>query len=447
MTGSRSDGSQVSFTIDSLGAATVSSPKLQHENTTNRTHFISDNERILLDQRLNSVAEDIRNDRKPLNLEPAGPREKIYFDPSKLRCAIVTCGGLCPGLNGIIQTIVDELYHGYNVKKIYGIRYGLRSFVPECGHDIMELNPARVSNITARGGSILGTSRGARDMETIIDSLERMNISVLFIIGGDGTLVAAMKLTSAIRARGIKIGVIGIPKTIDNDIYLLDRSFGFDTAVELASQAVWSAYNEAVGHFNGIGIVKLMGRYSGFIAATVALAVPIADFVLIPEIKFNLHGPGGLLSKLKRKLATRNHAVIIVAEGAGQDLFSTRTTDHDRSGNIRFQDIGQYLKKVTRKYFQDNEIDVTIKYIDPSYIIRSLPANANDRVFCNFLGLNAVHAAMAGKTNLFIGHLNNQFVHVPLDRSAGKRKKVALEGRLWQSVLSATGQGELTDTN
>jgi len=444
MTVSQPNGSRMSFAIDSLGTATIFSPKHNSEKKDNRTHFISDKERILLDQNINNLAEDSKNGRQPPSLEPAGPREKIYHDPAKLRCAITTCGGLCPGLNGIIQTVVDELFYGYKVREIYGIRYGLRGFIPEYGHDKIKLNPEKVANITAQGGTILGTSRGAQDMDSIIDFLEQMNIGVLFIVGGDGTLVAAMKLARAIKARGVKIGVIGIPKTIDNDIYLLDKSFGFDTAVELASQAVWSAYNEAVGHFNGIGIVKLMGRYSGFIAATVALAVPLGDFVLIPEIDFKLNGPEGLLETLRQKLKKQGHAVIIVAEGAGQDLFSPQTEDHDRSGNIRFQDIGQYLKKVTTKYFQENDVDVTIKYIDPSYIIRSLPANANDRVFCNFLGLNAVHAAMAGKTNLFIGHLNSQFVHVPLDRSAGKRKKVALDGRLWQSVLSATGQCKLT---
>jgi 6-phosphofructokinase 1 len=270
-----------------------------------------------------------------------------------------------------------------------------------------------------------------------------MNVGILFMIGGDGTLMAATHIASSISQRKLKIGVVGVPKTIDNDIHLVSRSFGFDTAVDVATRAIMSAHNEAEGYPNGIGLLKLMGRHSGFIAATATLAQQDVNFVLIPEVDFDLDGPSGFLSALEKRLASRGHAVIVVAEGAGQKFFENANTERDASGNIKLNDIGIYLKDSIISFFDAKGIDISIKYIDPSYMIRSLPANANDRVFCNFLGRNAVHAGMAGKTKLLIGHWNNSFVHVPMDRVAGKRKQIDPKGRLWRSALEATGQGSL----
>jgi 6-phosphofructokinase 1 len=379
----------------------------------------------------------------PPSFELAGPREKIYFDPSKLRCALVTCGGLCPGLNDIIRAVVLELYYHYGVRNIYGIRYGLQGFIPQYGHDIMELTPRSVSKILDMGGSILGSSRGAQDIEAIVDSLERMNTGILFMIGGDGTLEAANILADSILKRSLKISVVGIPKTIDNDIHMVSRSFGFDTAVEVASQAIAGAHNEAKGYPNGIGMIKLMGRHSGFIAATAALAQQDVNFVLIPEVDFDLTGEKGLLKALEDRLKLRGHAVIVVAEGAGQKFFEGQKEERDESGNIRLKDIGLFLKSEISAYFKAKNIDTTLKYIDPSYMIRSLPANANDSVFCGFLGRDAVHAGLAGKTKLIIGHWNNHFVHVPMNLSVGKRKQVLPTGKLWSTVLESTGQGSL----
>jgi 6-phosphofructokinase 1 len=348
-----------------------------------------------------------------------------------------------PGLNDIIRSIVLELHWGYGIRNIYGIRYGLQGFIPKFGHDIIDLAPEYVVNIHERGGSILGSSRGPQDIDDIVDCLERMNIGVLFMIGGDGTLMAATRIADTILKRNLKISVIGVPKTIDNDIYLVSRSFGFDTAVDVATRAIMSAHNEAAGYPNGIGLLKLMGRHSGFIAATAALAQQDANFVLIPEVDFDLEGPLGLLAALQKRLAARGHAVIVAAEGAGQKFFENQTTERDASGNIKLKDIGIYLKEAIISYFNAKGIEISIKYIDPSYMIRSLPANANDRVFCNFLGRNAVHAGMTGKTNLLIGHWNNNFVHVPMQTVAGKRKQIDPKGRLWRSALEATGQGSL----
>jgi len=424
--------------IPTLGEAKIISP-LRRKTKTGEPDklFVSDTARIIVDvqmDRLMMKQDDIKS------FDPAGPREKIYFDPSKLKCVISTCGGLCPGLNDIIRSIVLELHHVYNVKSIYGIKHGLQGFIPDYEHEIMDLNPESVYGIQNTGGSILGSSRGTQDIGLIVDCLDRMSAGILFLVGGDGTLMASKKIAEEIDNRNLKISVIAIPKTIDNDIFLVSRSFGFDTAVDVATLAIEGAHNEAVAYPNGIGLIKLMGRHSGFLAATAALAQQDANFVLVPEIDFCLYGKTGFLQALENRIIHRKHAVIIVAEGAGQNLFDSHQKQFDPSGNVVLQDIGLFLKDKISQWFKEKNIPISLKYIDPSYIIRSLPANANDSVFCGFLGRDAVHAGMAGKTKLLISFWNNHYVHVPMDASAGKRKNMDPHGRLWQSVLEATGQ-------
>lgn len=430
--------------IMDIGKASVASPLINGEGTAHQT-FVDDKDRVLVNIRMTEIEADLKKKTPLPSFEVAGPRKKIYFDPSKLRCALVTCGGLCPGLNDIIRSIVLELYYHYGVRTIYGMRYGLQGFIPKYGHDVMDLNPSTVANILDRGGSILGSSRGPQEIDEIVDCLERMNIGLLFMIGGDGTLRAAVKIADAIATRNLKIGVVGIPKTIDNDIYMIARSFGFDTAVDVSTQAIIGAHNEAAGYPNGIGLIKLMGRHSGFIAATAALAQQDVNFVLIPEVDFDLEGPQGFLYALEKRLAARGHAVIVVAEGAGQKFFEDSTKETDESGNIRLNDIGIFLKKAMAKQFRSKNMEVNIKYIDPSYMIRSLPANANDSVFCGFLGRNAVHAGMAGKTKVIIGRWNNHFVHIPMEAATSRRKQVSPQGELWSAVLETTGQLPMTN--
>ncbi len=431
--------------IQTLGPANIPSPLNGKIKGGYTKRFMTDNNRIIINVQKEKILEYISKKIDLPSFEQAGPREKIYFDPSKLKCAIATCGGLCPGLNDIIRSIVLELYHCYGVKNIYGMKYGLQGFISDYGYNVMELRPESVSNILDMGGTILGSSRGTQDIGAVVDCLERMNIGILFMVGGDGTLVASKKIAEEITERKLKISVILIPKTIDNDIYLVSRSFGFDTAVDIATNAIKGAHNEAEGYPNGIGLIKLMGRHSGFLAATAALAQQDANFVLIPEIKFDLYGESGLLAALERRLMERKHAVIIVAEGAGQNFFNDEQKEFDPSGNIRLDDIGIFLKEKIVQWFNEKKIAATVKYIDPSYTIRSLPANANDSVFCGFLGRDAVHAGMAGKTKVLISHWNNNYVHLPMEASAGRRKNVDPKGKLWQSVLEATGQGSLVN--
>jgi len=432
-------------TIASLGEAKIPSPLKGRDHEALNNRFVSESERILLDVDADAITTALREGKTLSSFERAGPRSRIYFDPSKLRAALVTCGGLCPGLNDIIRSIVLELHYAYGVRTIYGVRYGLQGFIPQFGHEMMSLTPGVVVRICEHGGSILGSSRGHQPIDEIVDCLERMNIGLLFMVGGDGTLMAANRIMEVISQRGLKISVVGIPKTIDNDIHLVSRSFGFDTAVDVATQAIEGANNEAEGYPNGVGLLKLMGRHSGFIAATAALAQQDVNFVLIPEVDFDLDGPKGLLAALEKRLGERGHAVIVAAEGAGQKFFDSEKKELDASGNVKLKDVGIFLKNAIVEHFKKREIEISIKYIDPSYMIRSLPANANDRVFCNFLGRYAVHAGIAGKTGLLIGYWNNFFVHVPIGISAGKRKKVDPNGSLWRSTLEATGQGSLVN--
>nr|MDA3822058.1 ATP-dependent 6-phosphofructokinase [Bacteroidales bacterium] len=264
--------------ISTLGKAQIQTPLLGQNRFHNDKNFISDNTRVIIDVNVDNLVKAVKKGKEPPSFELAGPRKKIYFDPSKLRCALVACGGLCPGLNGIIRSVVLELYYGYGVRNIYGIKYGLQGFIPKYGHDTLSLTPDVVANIIRKGGSFLGSSRGPQDVEEIVDCLERMNIGALFMLGGDGTLMAATKIIDAISERGLKISVIGIPKTIDNDIFMVSKSFGFDTAVDVATQSIRAAHNEARGFPNGIGLIKLMGRHSGFIAATTSLAQQDVNF-------------------------------------------------------------------------------------------------------------------------------------------------------------------------
>jgi 6-phosphofructokinase 1 len=263
-----------------------------------------------------------------------------------------------------------------------------------------------------------------------------MNVGLLFTIGGDGTLRGAQAIAEEIGRRGLKIGVIAIPKTIDNDISYVEASFGFETAVSESRTAIESANTEAEGARNGIGLVKLMGRDSGFIAAYAALANNDVNFCLIPEVLFTLEG---LVKALKERLERRGHAVIVVGEGAGQNLMEG-AGERDASGNIRFSDIGLFLKEKINSYFKDEGIEVNLKYIDPSYTIRSLPANPRDSAFCLLLGRNAVHAGMTGRTNMLVGFWKGEYTHVPIRLAVSRIKKIDPNGRFWSTVLSCTGQ-------
>ena len=417
------------LTIQRLGECAIPSPM-------NGVRFTNDDEHVLLHSELGAIRHYLDAGNEPPKFEAAGPREKIFFDPATLSCGIVSCGGLCPGLNDVIRSIVLSLHHHYGVRTIYGFQFGYEGLVPKFGHKPIMLNPQVVSNINEMGGTMLGSSRGNQDISIMIDTLEQLKIGILFCIGGDGTQRGALAISEEAGRRGLKLSVIGIPKTIDNDISYVRTTFGFETAVSEARRATCAANAEATGARNGIGLVKLMGRDSGFIAAFTALVDNQVNFCLIPEVPFTLNG---FLSILKKRLEHRGHAVIVVAEGAGQHLFEA-TGERDASGNIKYGDIGIFLRDRIKEYFKQAGIEVNLKYIDPSYMIRSQQANPHDSAFCLMLGHNAVHAGMAGRTGMIVGFWNHQITHVPTQLAVSQRKKIEPEGWLWSSVLSSTGQ-------
>jgi len=398
--------------------------------------FVSEQENVLFHSNLKDIEEIQKADNVPPQFEIAGPRERIYFDPSKLKCGIVTCGGLCPGLNDVIRAITMSLFYHYGVKTVFGFRYGYEGLTPRHGHAPLELNPDVVDNIHKWGGSILGTSRGPQDVAEMVDTLERMNVRILFAIGGDGTLRGARAIAEEIKRREAKISVIGIPKTIDNDISYVEQSFGFDTAVGESRTAIFSAHTEALGVQNGIGLVKLMGRYSGFLAAYASLANNDVNFCLVPEVRFSL---GAFLEALRKRLEARAHAVIVVGEGAGQDLME-KTEERDASGNLLLGDIGVFLRDKIKEHFKKIGMEVILKYIDPSYTIRSVPANPRDSAYCLLLGHNAVHAGMTGRTNMVVGYWKHRYTHVPISLAVSRHKQIDPKGRFWSNVLSCTGQ-------
>lgn len=419
-------------TIDSLGTRTISSP-VRH------LRFVDDGSRVVYDTAAERVAKRLEETGQLVTFEEAGPREHLFFDPLNVKAAIVTCGGLCPGTNDVIRSVVHTLTYGYGVRIIKGIQYGYAGLNPASSLPFVDLTPDAVRNIHEHGGTFLGSSRGPQPVDVMVDTLYREDIRLLFTIGGDGTLRGADEIYNEVKSRDLGIGVIGIPKTIDNDIGVVSRTFGFDTAVSTAVDSLRAAHTEAICAMNGVGIVKLMGRNAGFVTANAALAAADANFVLVPEIPFDLEGTGGFLAALEKRLAERDHALIVVAEGAGQKLFD-EDLGKDASGNEILGDVGVLLKRKIGEYLTGRGVRHTIKYIDPSYTIRSVPANPNDRIFCGFLGQHAAHAAMAGKTGLLIGSWNNLFIHVPVKLAVRNRKRIDPEGIIWTSVLEATGQ-------
>jgi 6-phosphofructokinase 1 len=424
--------------IKSLGSPRIDSP-LAASDVAHRPYLVGDDQKILVDDRiLSSLAASTATGTAAFEL--AGPRSKIYFDPSSTTIGIVTCGGLCPGMNDVIRGLVMESYYRYGVRKILGFRNGYRGCVGRHERDILPLDPDSVSDIHEHGGSLLGTSRGPEEPAAIVDNLVRLKVDILYVVGGDGTMRGGLAIAHEIDRRSLKIGIVGLPKTIDNDIQFVDKSFGFETAFSKAVEAIYAAHTEARSTPNGVGIVKLMGRHCGFIACYASLATSHVNFTLIPEVPFQLSGDRGFLHALQQRLEHRAHAVVVVAEGAGQDLMTQTTEQKDASGNIKLKDIGTFLSQQIKTHFDGAGEEVTLKYIDPSYIIRSVPATPVDSVFCWRLAQSAVHGAMCGKTEMVVGQWHGRLVHIPMLLTTSGRKQVDPQGELWASVLESTGQ-------
>lgn len=431
------------FTVKRLGASTLDSPLHRSDSGKGPNfQFVPDAARITVETDIDKLQSWFRQGQAPPSMELAGPREKIFFRPVALRAGIVTCGGVCPGLNDVISALVNTLTFLYGVDEIIGFRYGYYGLVQRHNCPHLRLKPENVAEISHDGGTFLGTSRGPQDTADMVDMLEQENVKMLFTIGGDGTQRGAVAINQEAERRRFPVAVVGVPKTIDNDIAWVERTFGFETAFSIADTILQSAHAEAHSAKNGVCLVKLMGRYSGYIAALGALASGEANYVLVPEVPFELEGPNGLLAHLGQRLEQRGHALIVVAEGAGQDLLSEKaqTMGRDASGNALLADIGLFLKERIEAFQKETGLDGPVRYIDPSYTIRSLPTVATDSVFCKQLAQNAVHAAMTGRTEMLVGIWNGQFVHVPIHAATSTRKTLDPHGDLWRSVLQSTGQ-------
>ena len=425
------------FSIQRLGSPTLVSPLKD-------ATFVDDSERICYCADVARNQLFLKEHRMMPSFLAAGPRRQIFHDPSWTRVGIVTCGGLCPGLNDVIKGLVNTLWYIYGVDNIFGIKYGYQGLNPAYKLSPVVLNPDVVDDIHSEGGTILGSSRGLQPTEEIVKTLDRLNINILFTIGGDGTQRGAHEIAMVCRKRRVECSVVGIPKTIDNDLNFMDKTFGFETAVQAAAKILSCAHNEAKGAHNGLGLVRLMGRDSGFIAAYASLANSVANFCLIPEVPIRLEGKGGLLEAMEIRMAKKQHAVMVVAEGAGQDLLSGQRMV-DKSGNILHSDIGLFLKERMLEHFGRKNLDITVKYFDPSYEIRSRAANSSDSIFCLHLAQHAVHAAMAGMTDLVVANWHGYFTYVPIAMATRARRKVDPFGQLWQSVLLTTRQAKLMD--
>ena len=375
-----------------------------------------------------------------LLFELAGPRDKLFFDPKQTRAGIVTCGGLCPGLNDVIRSLFLELHHAYGVKEVLGFRGGYQGLDPAVGAEPIVLTPEFVDHIHQQGGTVLGTSRGPVDVGLAVENLMRRGVDVLFTIGGDGTQRGGYDLFQEARKRGHALAVVGIPKTVDNDVAFVTRTFGYLTAVEEAARVLDRAHIEAKSVHNGVALVKLMGRHAGFIAAGATVASQDVNFTLVPEVPFKLEGERGFLAVLKERVLKRAHAVIVVAEGAGQDLIEKTPAERDASGNVKLHDIGLFLRERIEGHFKAQKIPMVMRYFDPNYLVRSSPANAGDSILCDLFARHAAHAAMAGKTGLVIGFLHDRFIHVPIQLLAQEEKRLDPEGPAWSAVLAATGQ-------
>ncbi len=432
------DIADMDLTVPRLGECTIQSPLAGFlDERKASTHYVDADDRVLVDD---TKAAAVARGLAPADLpafSPGGPRRRIFFDPAQTRVGIVTCGGLCPGLNDVIRGLVLQLWEVYGVTSIVGYRNGFKGIAELPS---MPLTPDVVRDINELGGTILGASRGAQDPEVMADRLVADGVNVLFVIGGDGSLRGALGIATVLQGRGLPIAVVGVPKTIDNDIPFIDHSFGFQTAFGRAAESIRAAAVEARAAPNGVGLVKLMGRHSGFIACYAALAKNDADYVLIPEVSFRLEGDGGFLAHLRRHVERRGHAVVVVAEGAGQELLQRNPAATDASGNVRLHDIGLLLQERIAAHFAAAGVELNLRYLAPSYAIRSVPANPFDSVYCVRLAHAAVHAAMAGRTAMVVGRWHGRFVQLPIQLVVSERNTVDEDGDLWLSVLEATGQ-------
>jgi len=367
----------------------------------------------------------------------AGPRSSLFFRPSHVNAGIVTCGGLCPGLNSVIRDVTKSCFELYGVQSVIGFHGGFSGIF---SMPFERLTLESTQGIQNLGGTILSSARGGFDADRILNKLEDLRISQLFIVGGDGSMRGARELVVAITKRPWPVAIIGIPKTIDNDIGLIDHSFGFQTAVEETLRAVRAAKVEAACSINGVGVVQCMGRHAGYIAAQVTLASAEVDLCIIPEVPIAIDGSLDVLEHVIRVVEKKGHAVVVVAEGAGENLLG-KSEEFDASGNRRLRPIGPWIKEAIAERLTMRGLGRQVRLIDPSYMVRSVAAYSVDSILCTLLSLAAVHAAMDGYTGVCVALVNGRSVMVPLDLIVeASPRKVDVCSRTYERIVSLTSQ-------
>lgn len=386
----------------------------------------------------------------PPSFPEAGPRKELCFDPHRVKAAVVTTGGLAPGLNSVVHSIVDRHFNTYELNEtlggaVYGIYDGFRG-LRDCASNSTTLNPKVTLDWLRQGGSNLGSIRfrdpqGEKHLvDEIAKSITQMAIDILYVIGGDGSQLIAHKVAQAVPS----ISVLGVPKTMDNDVLWVRESFGFDTTVEQATHAINALHFEAQST-RRVGLLQFFGAESGFVAANAALASGQVDLVLIPEAFNNLSDEqlqhywkmllGHLDDRVKRQ-AHMPHAIVVVAEGVETALVQQKSRKLGRKGDfleLLKQDIAG---KVRDRRGRCLEIFVN----EPRHYIRSGAANAHDQIFCERLGALAVDNGLAGYTNCMVSHWLTEYVLVPLELVVQGQKSIQTSGMFWRQVETSTGQ-------
>jgi len=405
---------------------------------TTRPHmnFLNPNEKVLGTILMNDSKAALRSHALDGGAIRGNACKHIWWEPKKVKAALITAGGLCPGLNSIIQGVTNCLWRDYGVRQIVGITAGYNGLSDPAKHPSMLLTPELVEDIHMRGGSILKAGRGGFNAAKICETLRAGGYTHLFVIGGDGTQYAGHLLYVEARKQKLPISVVGVPKSIDNDVLFVDRTFGFDSAVEAAAGVIRNGWVEATSCPNAVGIVKLMGRDAGFVAAHAALASNLVDLVLVPEVEVEMED---VLQFVDATLAHKGHMVVVVAEGAGQAHVATG--QKDASGHTVYGDVGVYLRDTLNKHLKPK--GGRTFYIDPSYIIRSVPPTPNDHIYCARLANNAVHTAMRGYTGVCVGAIHNIIVILKSKLIASGKKQLKIKSSTWQSCVQVCSMPEV----
>lgn len=331
------------------------------------------------------------------------------------KIGILTGGGDCPGLNAVIRAVVRKSMK-YDWE-IIGIKNGWSGLI---NGEMELLTDYSVSGILPRGGTIIGTSRtnpfkNEEDVKKIIENIRKFGIEALVAIGGDDTLSVALKLYQ------MGIPIVGVPKTIDNDLSGTDYTFGFDTAVSIVTEAIDRLHTTAESHHR-VMVLEVMGRHAGWIATVGGIAGG-ADEILIPEVPFDIEEVCGHLRE--RYERGKKFSIIVVAEGArpkGMESVITKTDEKDDFGHARLGGIGHFLAKEIEK-----RMSVETRVTVLGHVQRGGTPTAHDRVLATRFGFAAVELIKNGDYGKMVALQGNKIVPVRLEDAVSKSKTVDME--------------------